>query len=219
MRLIEAKQFGRISDRNSKMPASSFATHTKACNVGAKLSTVANSVCKGCYAKKHERMYPSVDQGHWFNTTSAATHIAINPEGWAEAMAMQIEKVCAKFGEPYHRWFDAGDLADVAMLEAIVRVAELTPSIKHWLPTREGAILKAYKAAHGDFPPNLIIRMSSTMIDDAPISGHAFTSTVHSKGSAWVGSECRAADRNHACGPCRACWDRSIPNVSYPLHA
>ena len=52
---------------------------------------------------------------------------------------MQITKVCDRFGEPYHRWFDAGDLADVAMLKAIVRVCELTPTIKHWLPTRESA--------------------------------------------------------------------------------
>ena len=77
------------------------------------------------------------------------------------------------------------------MLHAIARVCELTPKIKHWLPTREAAIVKAFLRER-DIPTNLVIRMSSTMIDDAPIAGHAHTSTVHSKGKAWVGEDCRA---------------------------
>ena len=147
--LANAKGYGRVSDRNSKMPASTFALHTNACKVGTKLAAVDGSICHDCYASKFERMYPSVHQGHAFNTVSAEAFIASDPEGWAQAIAMQIQKICDRFDQPFHRWFDAGDLQNVAMLRAICRVCELTPTIKHWLPTREAGILKAFfKAGH-----------------------------------------------------------------------
>jgi hypothetical protein len=216
--LKRAQTYGRVSDRNSKMPASTFALHTNACNIGGKLRDIDGSVCKGCYATKFEKMYPSVHQGHTFNTTSAAAMIASDPEAWSQAIAMQIIKICERFGEPYHRWFDSGDLQDVAMLAAIVRVCELTPTIKHWLPTREVKILRNFLAAGGELPTNLVVRVSSTMVDDKPIAGHAHTSTVHRKDTAPHGQACDAASRGHQCGPCRACWSRNVKNVSYPFH-
>ena len=216
--LKRAQTFGRISDRNSKMPASTFATHTADCHIGTKLRDVEGSICHGCYATKFEKMYPSVHQGHAFNGASAAAMIASDPEAWAQAIAMQIIRICAKFGEPYHRWFDAGDLADVAMLKAIVRVCELTPTIKHWLPTRERGILKAFLAAGYELPTNLVIRLSATMIDDKPIANAPHTSTVHRKGAPIYGQPCEANTRGHSCGPCRACWNPEVANVSYPFH-
>ena len=216
--LKQAQTFGRVSDRNSKMPASTFATHTNACHVGSKLRAVKGSICHGCYATKFEAMYPSVHQGHTYNTDTAAEWIARDAEQWAQAIAMQITRVCDKFGEPYHRWFDAGDLADVAMLKAIVRVCELTPTIKHWLPTRERGILKAFLAAGNELPTNLVVRLSATMIDDKPIANAKHTSTVHRKGAAAYGQECEASKRGHQCGPCRACWSPDVSNVSYPFH-
>jgi hypothetical protein len=213
----QATAYGRVSDRNSKMPASTFALHTNGCSVGAKLRTIKGSTCEKCYAVKFEQMYPSVHQGHMFNQTAAAEHIASDPEAWAQAIAMQVTKICAKFNEPYHRWFDSGDLQDLAMLRAIARVCELTPTIKHWLPTREGAILKAFLRER-DLPTNLVVRLSATMIDDQPMKAHPHTSTVHRKDKPHAGQPCEANTRGHACGPCRACWDPTVPNVSYPLH-
>ncbi len=219
LNIRQATAYGRVSGRNSKMPASTFALHTNACHVGTKLRAVEGSTCAKCYATKFERMYPTVDVGHRYNTNAANEHIASNPELWAQAMALQISKICAKFNEPYHRWFDSGDLQDVAMLKAIVRVCELTPAIHHWLPTREAKILRDYLAAGHSLPSNLVIRVSSTMIDDKPIAGHAHTSTVHRKASPVHGQSCDAASRGHVCGPCRACWNPAIANVSYPLHS
>jgi hypothetical protein len=216
--LKRAQTFGRVSDRNSKMPASTFATHTADCSIGSKLRAVEGSVCHDCYATKFEKMYPSVHQGHAFNGASAAAMIAADPEAWAQAIALQITRICDKFNEPFHRWFDAGDIADLAMLEAIVRVCELTPTIKHWLPTRERGILKAFLATGRALPANLVVRLSATMIDDKPIANAPHTSTVHRKGSIVHGQPCEAATRNHQCGPCRACWDPTVENVSYPFH-
>jgi hypothetical protein len=209
---------GAISTRNSKMPGSSFAISAKRCQVGSKLAKVEGSTCSRCYALKLQKMRPSVDQGWEANYLKATQLIAQAPEKWAKAMAFQIDKAATKTGQPFHRWFDSGDLQSVEMLRAIVLTAEATPAIRHWLPTREARIVKDYVTTFGHFPDNLIVRVSSTMVGDAPVTSHPWTSTVHKKGQAANGHVCPASKQGNACQDCRACWDKSVPNVSYPLH-
>lgn len=209
------REAGAVSVRNGKMPGSTFAVSAKRCNVGGKLAKIEGATCHDCYALKLERIYPSVAIGWESNYVKATGLIATDPERWAKWVAFQITKAAEKTGELYHRWFDGGDLASLAMFTAIVRVCELTPTIKHWLPTREAAILKAYGKA---LPRNLVVRMSSTMVDDKPIAGHANTSTVHTKAVTPVGKACDARTRGNECGPCRACWNGKVKNISYPLH-
>lgn len=209
---------GKVSEGNSKMPGSTFAISAKECKVGGKLAEVKGSVCSRCYALKLQKLRPSVDQGWTANYLKATRMIDANPEGWAKAAAFQIKRIAAKSGEGFHRWFDSGDLQSVDMLAAICRVAVLTPEIKHWLPTREAKIVKDFKAAGGLVPSNLVIRVSSTMIGDKPLAGHANTSTVHRKGEAVSGHACPASQQGNACGDCRACWSTEVGNVSYPLH-
>ena len=237
---------GQISARNSKMPGSSFAISAKHCKVGAKLAKIEGSTCHKCYALKLQKMRPSVDQGWTSNLELATQAIADNAEAWVSAMVKQIEHFAIKTGAPYHRWFDSGDLQNIEMLSAICQVAVMTPDIKHWLPTREAKIVKTYRDAGGYVPANLIIRVSSTMIDDGPITSHVHTSTVHRKTTDPVGHECPAyrthqasdgtfevlSDEHYSalnrnakkpydfghCGTCRACWTHDVPNVSYGLH-
>ena len=213
-----AEEAGKVSTRNSKMPGSAFALSAKACKVGGKLTEVKGSVCHKCYALKLQKMRPSVNESWTANTDKAVALIARDPARWVAFMAFQITKAAEKTGEAYHRWFDSGDLQSLEMLEAIANVARATPGIAHWLPTREGAIVKAYKARHGDFPGNLVVRLSATMIGDAPVKAHGHTSTVHRKGEAVHGHACPASSQGNACGSCRACWSHDVANVSYPLH-
>ena len=209
---------GRISVGNGKMPGSTFAISAKRCQVGSKLAQVEGSTCSRCYALKLQKLRPSVDQGWEANYIKATRMIETNPNRWADAAAFQILKAAEKTGQPYHRWFDSGDLQSVAMLRAIVLVCEQTPAIRHWLPTREAKIVKQYRAQHGALPSNLVVRVSSTMIGDVPISGHDNTSTVHRKGTAVEGHACPAREQGNECGACRACWNGDVTNVSYPLH-
>ena len=209
---------GKLSNRNSKMPGSTFAISAKHCNVGGKLVNVKGSVCDRCYAIKLQNLRPSVDKGWTANYLAATTMIASNPDKWAAGAAFQINRMSKKSGEMYHRWFDSGDLASVEMLAAICKAAELTPDVSHWLPTREAKIVKTYLADGGIVPANLIIRISATMIGDKPIKGHANTSTVHRKNDAPAGHICPASQQGGNCGDCRACWSFDVPNVSYPLH-
>jgi hypothetical protein len=212
------EQAGKISDRNSKMPGSTYAISAKRCNVGGKLATVKGSVCDRCYALKLQKLRPSVDKGWEANYMKATTLIERNPSQWVAACTFQIKRSAAKSGETYHRWFDSGDLPSVAFLQAICDVALATPEIKHWLPTREAKVVQDYIKLGGVVPSNLIIRVSATMINDKPVKGHANTSTVHRKGFEPEGHTCPASQQGGNCGDCRACWSHDVPNVSYPLH-
>jgi hypothetical protein len=212
------EQGGRVSEGNGKMPGSTFAISAKECKVGGKLATVEGSVCNRCYALKLQKLRPSVDQGWTANYLKATSLIEQNPAAWVKAVAFQINRIIAKGGQPFHRWFDSGDLQSVAMLSAICEAAKATPTVRHWLPTREAKMVKDFLAQGGIVPANLIIRISSTMVNDAPIAGHANTSTVHRKGQPHHGHACPASHQGNNCGDCRACWSKDVQNVSYPLH-
>jgi hypothetical protein len=225
MTLAAAQAFGKIGTRNSKMPGTAFALPPSKCQIGGKLAQIDGSVCAGCYAVKTERMYTSARKGWAENFEKAAKFVDAMPEQWARALAFQIDWQLKKLDEDCHRWFDAGDLQSVNMLRAIVRVCELTPHIRHWLPTREAKIVADWRAAGGVEPRNLVIRISSTMVGDKPRNAPN-TSTVHRVGEQHFGHACPASSAEHRalndgksfCGPCRACWDSSVPNVSYPFH-
>ena len=131
---------------------------------------------------------------------------------WVDSLVFQILRA----GEEYHRWFDSGDLASIDMLRAIVKVAEATPHVKHWLPTREVQIVRDYAVLHGLFPSNLVVRVSAPMVDQKPLKFN-HTSTVHTNDD-YVGWECPASTQGNKCGSCRACWNPEVKNVSYPLH-
>lgn len=210
------EQAGKVSLGNGKMPGSTFAMSATKCKTGGKLAKIKNSTCSRCYAIKLEKLRPSVHMGWLANYVKAVRLITENPDSWAQACAFQIDRAFQKSGEPFHRWFDSGDLQSVAMLDAIARTARLTPHIKHWLPTREAKLVKEW-AKSNICPDNLIIRVSSTMIGDKPTSA-VWTSTVHRKGESHNGHACPASHQGNQCGTCRACWSDTVKNVSYPLH-
>jgi len=205
---------GKLSTRNSKMPGSTFATDAFACKVGSRLAEVEGSICHGCYARRIQRLRPSVNKGWGDNYIKATALIANAPDKWIAAMVFQIDKATLKTGQPFHRWFDSGDLDSVEMLDCIKAVAEKTPGVQHWLPTREiGIVSRSTRKT----PPNLVIRVSSPMVNDKPLSWPN-TSTVHDKSGDPVGHACPAPQQGNACGDCRACWNPAVANVSYKYH-
>jgi len=207
----------------SKMPGTSYGISAHACKVGAKLATVPGSVCHGCYALKANYLYPSVQQAH------AARLAGITNPLWTAAMVTLIHfsqtlkykrgrKALGKLAKGYHRWHDSGDLQSVAHLTKICAVAAMTPKIKHWLPTRELGFVKAYQAAGGIVPKNLVIRVSATMIDGDPSQAWFNTSRVHSDKPARGARLCPAPAQKGKCGDCRACWNPRVKSVSYHKH-
>ena len=193
---------GKVSKGNSKMPGSTFAMDSFSCNVGSKLAKVKGSTCNGCYARRIQKMRPSVNIGWSKNQTKTEQTLAIDPTLWEAAMVFQIKRM----GFDEHRWLDSGDVPNVQFLASVCEVAKQTPSVAHWLPTREVKILLDFVKEYGVhyIPNNLNIRVSSPMVDDKPLPA--------------FGHVCPARTQNNECGPCRACWSDTVDNVSYPKH-
>ena len=183
----------------SKMPGPAFNLPAVNCITGAKLVKVPGSVCAGCYALKGRYRFPNV-QAALNRRLKSLDH----PD-WIRAMVVLIDDA------PWFRWHDSGDLQGPEHLKKIFEVCKLTPKTKHWLPTRETGMLKLRDP--DIIPPNLIIRLSGHMIDGNNSTFWPWTSTVSTKTKS-----CPAQDQGNQCKDCRACWDRSVPNVTYPKH-
>ena len=198
--------------RTSKMPCHSWGIPAASCHAGSKLAKRDGTVCSGCYALKGAYSWPKVKAAY-----ARRLERADLPD-WVPALTELVKWQAKRNDEPYFRWFDSGDLQSVGMLERIVDVARATPDVQHWLPTREHDIVRQYLARDGP-PSNLTLRLSSHLIDGAPPGlGELPTSTVH-KAKSPLGYSCPAySSRPASCGNCRACWDPSVLNVSYPHH-
>ena len=183
----------------SKMPGWSIGLPAKECKTGSKLQKVKGSTCYDCYALKGCYVFKVVQDAQYRRLE------AIKNPLWVGAMAHLINSKKSK----YFRWHDSGDIQDEAHLIKIFAVAKLTPTVQHWMPTREAWV----KAFLPECPENLIIRFSAPMVDsDAPGSWD-HTSTVVT-----TGATCPAPKQNNECLDCRACWDKSVKNIAYGQH-
>lgn len=189
--------------RPSKMPGLAYSIPATDCKAGAKLRDIPNSVCSDCYALKGRYMFANVQNAL---QRRAAT---ISDPAWCANMATAIN------GQEWFRWHDSGDLQSVEHLAKIVEVCNATPDTRHWLPTREKGIVREYRKTRGNFPPNLVVRLSAAMIDGKPPKA-SNTSTVHTETA--FGHACPAPSQGNKCGDCRACWDPKIRNISYAKH-
>lgn len=223
MNLKEAREIaGTVSISNSKMPGPSYAISAKHCYVGGKLVNKEGSVCSKCYALRLQNFRPNVDKA-WetnYQKTLAAvcTPYSYDTERYEEAMVYQINKaVERKASAPYMRWFDSGDLINGDHLAVINRIAYSTPHVIHYLPTKEVRIVSSFLSMW-DLQPNLIVRVSSPLIDQKPLTGFPNTTTVHTVGKEHEGFACPARSQGNKCGDCRACWEPDVTNVSYPKH-
>ena len=188
--------------RTKKMPGLSYSLPAWECQVGSKLRAVKGSVCSGCYALKgNYTRYPNIKKAQYYRLQS------LRDPRWIPAMVAQIKR------QKFFRWHDAGDLQGAWHLTNIFEVCKLTPSVKHWLPTRE---VKYTSLMDPDIvPTNLKIIISDHMIDQVtPVKHWPFTSGVPTKHDA----TCPAPSQGGKCGSCRACWDRSVARVTYGKH-
>ena len=210
--LKQAKQVHGGLTQTSKMPCQSYSLPTAACQTGFKMAQVKGSVCSKCYANKgFYSLYAKT-----IEPAQQARLVSLGDPLWVNALVASIG------ADPYFRWHDSGDIQDLAHLELIAQVCAATPKCKHWLPTREYGIVKAYIAKHGKLPVNLVIRLSAMFPDVAvqiPASlasvAGITASNVHTVTP--IGEDCNASKQGGACLDCRKCWDRKTV-VSYAMH-
>lgn len=202
--LKEAEDIAGKFGKPSKMPGFAYGIPAKNCPVGAILVNLKGSVCSNCYALKGRYVFGNVQRAQEKRLASLR-----HPQ-WVDAIVFMLErKKC-----DYFRWHDSGDIQGLWHLDNIVEVARRCPEVRFWIPTRENHVVKQYLAQHGSFPPNLVVRVSGAMIDGPAPASFPNTSTVVTDGT----QTCPAYRQGGVCGSCRACWDPSVGNVSYPRH-
>lgn len=198
-----------------KMPSLSFSLPAQACRTGSKLHAVPGSICADCYALKGNYRFPNVKAPR--NANLETIRLAQATGEWEPWISGMVGAIAESEKSGYFRWHDSGDVQSLEHLEAIAEIARRMPKIRFWLPTKEKGDLLSYQRKHGDFPRNLTVRLSAPMVDGKPTREWRLTSTVHAASKA-QGFECGAYTRGGKCGDCRACWHRSVKNVSYPKH-
>jgi hypothetical protein len=201
----EAEKYVGGLGKPSKMPGLSYGIPATRCKVGAELVKIPNSVCSDCYALKGRYTFANVIAAQERRFKS------LHSPRWVEAMVFLIRYK----KETFFRWHDAGDLQGEWHLENIAEVARRCPRTKFWLPTREKVTVARYMKDVVNFPSNLVIRVSGTMVDGPAPLRFVNTSTVTTDKA---GVTCPAQNQGNECGTCRACWDVNVPNVAYPKH-
>ena len=193
----EARKITGGLSKPSKMPGPAYNLPAWHCQTGAKLRKIEGTPCFGCYAMKGRYRFSNV------RAALERRLKALEDPRWVSAMVTLIK------GQPWFRWHDSGDVQDLDHLNKIYEVCKLTPSKRHWMPTREAWVKDHVKRA----PDNLIIRFSMPMIDQEPAGSWSHTSTVVT-----AAATCPAPNQGNECKDCRNCWNKEIKNISYGQH-
>ena len=184
--------------RTTKMPGLSYSLPAWECQTGSKLRKVKGTPCYGCYALKGNYIrYPAIKKAQYYRLASLVH------DSWVTAMVAQVKR------QRWVRWHDAGDVQSVDHMNKILEVCRQTPHTRHWLPTQE----RRYLPDGAMVPDNLVIRLSGSKVDGPAPTAWKHTSSVVTKGAS-----CPAPSQGGKCRTCRACWTKSIKNVSYGKH-
>ena len=207
------KHMGKSLSAPSKMPGPGYSIDPKKCHTGSKLRGVEGSVCQVCYGMKGNYVRFPVAGKALCNRLNSL----VDPE-WVPSMVMRIRSQTKRVG--VFRWHDVGDLKSINYLFNIICVVKATPNIRHWLPTKEIALVRSLLSELKKFPENLCIRFSRAMIGDMkPFpdfpSSHVIPKGVEVSPNIHV---CPAPQQEGECKDCRWCWDGSIKQVGYPKH-
>jgi hypothetical protein len=163
--------------------------------------------CKGCYATTGNYRFANVK----------APRIA-NREDWKRAEWV-AEMVISLSRESYFRWFDSGDMYSIALARKIKQVMELTPHVRHWLPTRMHKFPK-FRSIIADMQalPNVMVRPSSDSVTGEHGAEHGSTIVPIADDAPTNAHVCGAYTRGGVCGGCRACYDKGVPLIAYVAH-
>lgn len=166
--------------------------------------------CRGCYATTGNYNYPNV------RAPRLANREDWQRQEWADDMVAELER------DRYFRWFDSGDVYNLALAEKILDVMQRTPWCKHWLPTRMHKFPK-FRMVFDSMREldNVSVRFSADSVDGSYTPG-LHGSVIGPDAATYTdtpgASLCRAYEHEGKCSGCRACWNKDIELICYPAH-
>ena len=166
------------------------------------------AACAGCYAVGGNYGYPNVREPRIENREDWKR------DAWVDDMVAALDR------DRYFRWFDSGDMYALPLAEKILEVMTRTPWVRHWLPTRMHKFPKfANVLARMQSLPNVMVRPSSDSVTGEFVPGVHGSTIVPSIDAVPEGATlCHAATNGGKCGPCRKCYDKSVPVIAYVAH-
>jgi len=201
----------------SKMPCKSWGIPYGTCKTGSRLAELGKvkgipTVCAYCYCKLGRSRLPNA-------VKSLQSNLDIynnNPSEWVREMVWLLKAE----GNHFFRWFHCGDLQSIHMLSDICKVARRLRTMQFWLPTMEVGMVAAF-CRGGRVPGNLNIRISSPAIDRPVTRKRLGKKVTASYVSYYAGAGLMCPANTHQkgkCYTCRACWDKEVSMIGYPLH-
>ena len=203
----------RIS-KASKMPCRSWSLQAlDTCPASKKPDGSLVDACKGCYATDGNYRFANVKAPRIHNKEDWKR------EDWVADMVKELDN------DRYFRWFDSGDLYDLRLAHKILEVMQLTPWVRHWLPTRMhkfekfGGVIETMQSL-----PNVTVRLSSDSVQGETVDGSTIgvktTSTIIPSDMVATTSftVCRSFEQDGKCLDCRACWSKDVPVIAYVQH-
>lgn len=198
-----------LLSKASKMPGKSWSLQAGDTCPGSinPVTKEVIEVCADCYAKTGFYRMDNVIKPRLHNRKDWK-----RPE-WADDMVQALDN------ERWFRWFDSGDVYTAALAQKIYEVARRTPWCNHWIPSKSYGIPKIrYWLDRLKELPNVSVRFSSPSTHGEYTTEHGSV-VVQSVDDTIEGAKmCDAYTRGGKCGPCRACWNKDVALVVYPLH-
>jgi hypothetical protein len=207
MNIKQAESICGTLSKPSKMPCNGYSIPASRCKVGMKMRNLKGSICSKCYALKGRYIFKAVQAALEKRFQSLSNPL------WTHAMTCLI-RLKEKSG--YFRWHDSGDLQSEKHLKDIALIADCLPHIQFWLPSREYNIVNEWLQENA-LPDNLTIRLSSLMFD-GDVTARQNPFGLPTSGASKDGFNCPSSKQGNKCLDCRACWDKSVSNITYKQH-
>lgn len=192
----------------SKMPCRSWSLEALDTCAGSRdINGDLVAACQGCYATTGNYRFPNVKAPRVENKSDWKR------DAWVDDMVKALDN------DRYFRWFDSGDMYSLRLAWKIYEVMQLTPWVRHWLPTRMHkfskfqTVLEMMRAL-----PNVSVRASSDSVTGEFDDRHGST-IIPDAAAAPDGVEvCQAYENKGKCGDCRKCWSKDIRVIAYVAH-
>lgn len=192
----------------SKMPCRSWSLEALDTCAGSRdINGDLVAACQGCYATTGNYRFPNV------KTPRVENKSDWKRDAWVDDMVKALDN------DRYFRWFDSGDMYSLRLAWKIYEVMQLTPWVRHWLPTRMHkfskfqTVLNMMRAL-----PNVSVRASSDSVTGEFDDRHGSTIIPDAASAPDDVSVCEAYKNNGKCGDCRKCWSKDIPVIAYVAH-